>query len=241
MKRLLGLIACILPFLSVAEFVVPIESVEEYVNIRMIPDAKSEIVGRLFQGDSATLVQSIQEWHEIRIAGGATGYISIDWTNVVDELPVPEVVTELAETAVANIDALAIAEETNAVETVPGAEALAEIVVVTQRRAETGADEASLAAMSETDSVHQDKKNIVELSTEEALAALANLEPVTFNYKQEDQQRYVGFVAENVPDLVASSESDGLKPLEIVAVLTRVVQLQQQKISELESRLEKRD
>jgi hypothetical protein len=89
--------------------------------------------------------------------------------------------------------------------------------------------------------VPENKENIVELSTEEALAALANLEPVTFNYAQKDQERYIGFVAENTPDLVASSESDGLKPLEIVAVLTRIVKLQQHQIAELESRLEERE
>jgi len=217
MKRLLGLIACMLPLLAVAEFVVPIESVEEYVNIRMIPDAKSEIVGRLFQGDSATLVQSIPEWHEIRIAGGATGFISSDWTNVVDELPAPEVVTETVETAVANIDAVTNAEETNSVETVATAEVIAEIVVATRHRAEINSDESSSAAVSDTESVSENNKNNVELTPKEVLAALADLEPVTF------------------------SDSSGLSTIDIVAVLTRVVQLQQHQIEELESRLEKRD
>jgi hypothetical protein len=241
MKRLLGLIACTLPLFSVAEFVVPIETVEEYVNIRMIPDAKSEIVGRLFQGDSATLVQSVPEWHEIRIAGGATGFISSEWTNVVDALPVPGVVTKPAETAVADIESIANAEETDAITMTQAAEEIAEIVVVTQRRAETSAKESSSVELNESDSTVEGKKNIVELTPEEALAALANLEPVTFNYRQEDQERHVGFVAENVPDLIASSESEGLKPLEIVAVLTRVVKLQQLQIEELEARLEQHD
>ena len=217
MKRLLGLIACTLPLFSVAEFVVPIETVEEYVNIRMVPDQKSEIVGRLFRGDSATLVQSLPEWHEIKIAGGATGYISSEWTNVVDSLPVPEV------------------------ETIPVAEEITEIVVATQRRVETPIDKSSSPVQNESDSEDEDKKNIIELSSEEALAALANLEPVTFRYTEEDEERHVGFGAENVPNLIASSESEGLKPLEIVAVLTRVVKLQQLQIEELESRLQERD
>jgi hypothetical protein len=89
--------------------------------------------------------------------------------------------------------------------------------------------------------MRESKENIAELTSEEALAALANLEPVTFSYTQEDQERHVGFGAENVPDLVASSESEGLKPLEIVAVLTRVVKLQQHQIEELEARLEERE
>ena len=212
MKRLLGLLACMLPLLSVAEFVVPIESVEEHVNIRMVPDAKSEIVGRLFQGDSATLVQSIPEWHEVEIAGGATGYISAEWTVVLDEEPAP-VVEEIQKQVAADVKLTTNTNETEAV--IP---------------------ESNTAAV-----VAEKKENIVELSPEEALAALANLEPVTFNYRQEDQERYVGFAAENVPDLLASSESEGLKPLEIVAVLIRVVKLQQHQIAELESRLEKRE
>lgn len=217
MKRLLVLIACMLPLLSAAEFVVPIESVQEYVNIRMIPDAKSEIVGRLFQGDSATLVQSIPEWHEIGIAGGATGFISSDWTNVVDELPVPELVTEVAEPAVANIDAVTNAEEPKSVETVAAAEVIAEIVVATRHRAKISFDESSSAAVSDTESVSENRKSNVELTPEQALAALADLEPVAF------------------------SNSSGLSTIDIVAVLTRVVQLQQHQIEELESRLEKRD
>jgi hypothetical protein len=90
-----------------------------------------------------------------------------------------------------------------------------------------------------TDSSSREKKeNIAALTPEEALTALANLEPVTFNYKQEDQEQYVGFIAEDVPELVASSDRTGLSAMDIVAVLTRVVQIQQQQIAELESRLE---
>lgn len=186
MERLLGLTVCMLPLLTFAELVVPIEPVEEYVNIRMTPDGKSEIVGRLYQGDSAMVVKSTPEWHEIEIAGGATGYISTEWTHVVETWPPP--VASLAQPA---------SKET--------------------------------------------KENVAELSPEEALAALENLEPVTFSYTQEVDERYIGFSAENVPDLIASSESEGLKPLEIVAVLTKVVKLQQLQIAELESRLDERN
>ena len=93
-----------------------------------------------------------------------------------------------------------------------------------------------------TDSSSREKKeNIIELSPEEALAALAKLEPVAFNYKQEDQEQYVGFIVEDVPELVASSDRIGLSAMDIVAVLTRVVQIQQQQIAELESKLEERE
>jgi hypothetical protein len=47
----------------------------------------------------------------------------------------------------------------------------------------------------------------------------------------------VGFVAEDVPDLVARPDRKTLSPMDIVAVLTRVVQEQQQRIEELTAKL----
>ena len=48
----------------------------------------------------------------------------------------------------------------------------------------------------------------------------------------------LGFIAEDVPGLVASTDRISLSTMDIVAVLTRVVQEQQQKIAELEKRLD---
>lgn len=416
MKPVFGLLVWSLPLLCAAEVVVPIDSVENHVNIRLSPDAKSEIVGRLFQGDSAPVVQSTPEWHEIEIAGGATGFISADWTNVLDEMPPPvseeiadvsdatkidtvEAAAEIVEEpvpveeagknvepdteieAVAAIESTAIeadeeanAEEAGVDESVADdsseSETLFEVVPVvfgepgpqgppgemgppgprgpsgaaqiegsenflmkftaptiggnsqvfddgnkigigttepkqrlevngniqihernssvaglmmTQSTGETGyimhnrANTLTIGAGSVdritidhdgnvgfgtsrplhpielengayvsaggvwTDSSSREKKeNIAALSPEEALAALANLEPVTFNYKQENREQYVGFIAEDVPELVASSDRTGLSAMDIVAVLTRVVKLQQKQIAELESRLEER-
>lgn len=82
------------------------------------------------------------------------------------------------------------------------------------------------------------KDNIVALTPEEALAALIALEPVRFNYKRDTSEEYVGFIAEDVPGLVASTDRMSLSTMDIVAVLTKVVQQQQQKIEELEARLD---
>ena len=82
------------------------------------------------------------------------------------------------------------------------------------------------------------KDNIVALTPEEALTALVALEPVRFNYKRDASEEYVGFIAEDVPGLVASSDRVSLSTMDIVAVLTKVVQQQQQKIAELEARLD---
>ena len=81
------------------------------------------------------------------------------------------------------------------------------------------------------------KENISELSLEEALAALAALEPVQFNYKSDTSDSYVGFIAEDVPELVATGDRQGLSAMDIVAVLTRVIQEQQRRIEDLEAKV----
>jgi hypothetical protein len=81
------------------------------------------------------------------------------------------------------------------------------------------------------------KENIESLTIEDALAALAQLEPVQFNYRSDDSETYVGFIAEDVPALVANEDRVSLSPMDIVAVLTRVIQAQQARIEELERRL----
>lgn len=81
------------------------------------------------------------------------------------------------------------------------------------------------------------KENISNLTQEEAIDALATLNPVKFNYKAEKDEGYVGFIAEDVPDLVATGDRKSLSPMDIVAVLTKVVQQQQKEIAELKTRL----
>jgi hypothetical protein len=46
---------------------------------------------------------------------------------------------------------------------------------------------------------------------------------VTFNYKASANEKHVGFIAEEVPELVATKDRKGLNPMDIVAVLTKVV------------------
>lgn len=82
------------------------------------------------------------------------------------------------------------------------------------------------------------KENIEALTLDEALAALVWLEPVHFNYKTDTVEQHVGFIAEDVPDIVATSDRTGLSTMDIVAVLTRVIQAQQQQINALEARLD---
>ena len=81
------------------------------------------------------------------------------------------------------------------------------------------------------------KENIRALSGKEALSVLAGLNPVTFNYKSDREEGCVGFIAEDLPDLVATNGRKSLSAVDIVAVLTKAVQEQQKMISELSMRI----
>src|SRR5271167_997250 len=75
------------------------------------------------------------------------------------------------------------------------------------------------------------KKDIRPLPADEAMQTLGALVPVTFKYKADDEA-HVGFIAEDVPDLVAAKDRKGLSAMDIVAVLAKVVQQQQLQLSE---------
>ncbi|MFB8790628.1 MAG: tail fiber domain-containing protein [Potamolinea sp.] len=78
------------------------------------------------------------------------------------------------------------------------------------------------------------KENIAELSGQEAVNTLQNLNPVKFNYKADSEKnQYIGFIAEDVPELVATSDRKGLSSMDIVAVLTKALQEQQKTIAAL--------
>jgi hypothetical protein len=79
------------------------------------------------------------------------------------------------------------------------------------------------------------KDNIRDLPQQAASEALAALRPVLFNYRSDAGQQHVGFIAEDVPELVAMKDRKGLSPMDIVAVLTKVVQQQASAMSRLEA------
>jgi len=88
-------------------------------------------------------------------------------------------------------------------------------------------------------SSRESKENIKDLASEEALSALRALRPKRFNYKVEKDEEYLGFIAEDVPELVASKDRKALSAMDIVAVLTRVVQQQQEVFKQQQSVLKK--
>ncbi len=82
------------------------------------------------------------------------------------------------------------------------------------------------------------KENINTLTREEADQVLEALSPVKFNYRTDKQDKHVGFIAEDVPELVATKDRKGLSPMDIVAVLTKVVQEQKNTIAELSKKVD---
>jgi hypothetical protein len=71
----------------------------------------------------------------------------------------------------------------------------------------------------------------------DAMNTLLALQPVTFNYIAEPSERYAGFIAEDVPDMVTTSDHKHMAAMDVVAILTKVVQQQQEIITELEERV----
>ena len=81
------------------------------------------------------------------------------------------------------------------------------------------------------------KTDIKRLTTEKAMDTLTQLDPVEFAYKSDLEEKHVGFIAEDAPDLVATKDRKGMSSMDVVAVLTKVVQKQQSNIAELEKEM----
>lgn len=367
MKYMSALLIILLPLVGGAEQVVPIDKVENSVNIRLNADTASDVVGELRKGEALTLVNSIEGWHEVQLEGGATGFISSDWSRVVAEADlIPDEAAAVAEVVVETVEVVAeadieevaledaekedvIVDDVVAEEPVPEAEPVVEPkpqpevasaleikadrdflvkvrregelvgsqifddgnkvgigatdpqqrlevngsiqihdqnsnlagLMITQSAGETGyimhnrASTLTIGAgsidritidrdgnvgigVSRPDhplemasgahvtaggvwtnrSSRESKENIAVLSSGDAIAAVMALEPVSFNYRTEQGEGYVGFIAEDVPGLLASGDGKSLSTMDIVAALTKVVQEQQRRINKLEARLE---
>ena len=77
------------------------------------------------------------------------------------------------------------------------------------------------------------KRDIQQLDGDAAVSALEKLEPVEYFYKADaDNEHHVGFIAEDVPELVATKSHKAVDSMEIVAVVTKVVKGQQATIQQ---------
>lgn len=86
-------------------------------------------------------------------------------------------------------------------------------------------------------SSRQLKQDIQDLSAADAAKAMQALKPVTYAYKSAPEDPQVGFIAEDVPELVATEDRKGLSSMDVVAVLTKVVQEQQKTMEQQQEQL----
>jgi len=82
------------------------------------------------------------------------------------------------------------------------------------------------------------KQNISSIDSSDALKAINSLEPVTYQYTADPSEQYAGFIAEDVPEIVANNDRKSLSTMDVVAVLTKVVKDQQATIEVLTKRLD---
>ena len=73
------------------------------------------------------------------------------------------------------------------------------------------------------------KKDIEILSPNESHNLLQQLSPVKFKFRAQDTLR-LGFIAEDVPDIVASADHKAIRPNDIIALLTGVIKRQDSEI-----------
>jgi hypothetical protein len=84
-----------------------------------------------------------------------------------------------------------------------------------------------------TNASSRDVKNRIRpITSDQARETVRALQPVGYRYNEEPDEDYVGFIAEDVPELVATKDRKSLAPMDVVAVLTKVVQDQDRKLEE---------
>ena len=82
------------------------------------------------------------------------------------------------------------------------------------------------------------KQDIKALDLADAKSALAELKPVTYAYKNSPEENNVGFIAEDVPEIVATKDRKGLSSMDVAAVLTKVVQDQESQLQAQQQQLQ---
>jgi hypothetical protein len=68
------------------------------------------------------------------------------------------------------------------------------------------------------------KENITAISSQEVAEVLRKLNPVKYSYKEDESQSlYLGFIAEDAPDILTSTDKTAVKLVDLVAVLTKAL------------------
>ncbi|WP_222850437.1 tail fiber domain-containing protein [Paenibacillus tengchongensis] len=81
------------------------------------------------------------------------------------------------------------------------------------------------------------KDNIADLPVKEAKGLLEALNPVSFKYKDGTKERTLGFIAEEVPAILADKDQRAVSAMDIIAVLTSVMKDQQKAITRLQKQM----
>ncbi len=77
------------------------------------------------------------------------------------------------------------------------------------------------------------KDDIVDLDSAKATDALRQLTPVEYVYKDDEtKEKRVGFIAEDVPEIVANADRQSVPIMDVVALVTKVVKDQQSTIED---------
>ncbi|MEG3936185.1 tail fiber domain-containing protein [Microcoleus sp. T3_B1] len=87
-------------------------------------------------------------------------------------------------------------------------------------------------------STREKKENITSLSAEEAIGTIDQLTPVKYDYKIGRAFRQnLGFIAEEMPENLASEDRKTISPFEVIPILTKVLQEHQKTIAAIQNRL----
>jgi hypothetical protein len=82
------------------------------------------------------------------------------------------------------------------------------------------------------------KRDVETLPSDEAARAIDALRPVKFSYRNtQADRRHAGFIAEEVAAVLPGADDDRVRPLDLIAMLTAVVQDQQRAIAGLTERV----
>jgi hypothetical protein len=65
--------------------ITPSESVESFLNVRSAPSQDGRIVAKLSPGEEVELIRTVDDWYEVKLSDGGTGFVSRSWTTVIDE------------------------------------------------------------------------------------------------------------------------------------------------------------
>jgi Chaperone of endosialidase len=83
------------------------------------------------------------------------------------------------------------------------------------------------------------KQDISTLTKEEAYEVIKNLEPMKFFFKDDPSKKQnIGFIAEQVPDIVSSEDHKQVRYMEIISALTKVVKEQQKELDKLKQEIQ---